>query len=174
MQWNIRSASLSVKIHTEGPLAFLGHDRSFNVPLAIRLERAPEGESAALDGLQVHAEGDVKGADIEGEITDRDRKEIVRRKDKDVLETHRFPICQYTGRLDTGSKILDGSLTLHGQTKPLQLPVSVKKAGDGWIGEGQIELDLTPFGIKPFKAFVGALRVNPKVTVYYRVEAKAV
>jgi polyisoprenoid-binding protein YceI len=56
---------------------------------------------------------------------------------------------------------IEGDLTLHGVTKP----ISVEARDDGQHWNAKIVLDQRDYGIKPFSAMLGALKVKPNVEV---------
>ncbi len=165
MEWNVETATLKVAIRTEGALAFLGHDRSFTVPVTVRLSGGP-------DEVSVDLEGNLTKVELEGDVSEKDRKEILARTHKDVLETRRYPTCRFTGILRLAESTLRGRLQLHGRETALDLPVRLGEQAGARTGEGEIELDLQAFGIKPFKALLGQLRVKSDVQVGYRVVAR--
>ena len=165
MNVSIRNPVLRIGIKTEGALAMLGHDRVFDQPVSVTVESVD-----GLAGARVHAAGDLRQTTIVGSVSEGDREEILRRKDKDMFETHKFPQLRFEGSYAATAKALEGALTLHGATQRISLPVTVAERDFGWSVEGELPLDLRPFGIKPFKAMLGALRVAPEVRVHVSAE----
>ncbi len=161
---NVTASLLRVGIHTEGPMKALGHDRTFRVPVSVALR----GEK--LEQADIEAEADLTSLEIEGEISDRDRREILKRAAGEVLHTNRHLNARFVGRSLGEAGPLRGTLTLHGQEHPVELPATFTRTGDRINAEGTVDLDLARWGIKSYKALLGALRVNTVVTVSYRVE----
>jgi len=60
---------------------------------------------------------------------------------------------------------IEGDLTLHGVTKA----ISVEAHYDGQLWNAKVTLDQREYGIKPFSAMLGALKVKPNVEVTLRV-----
>lgn len=168
MEWKVVHPSLRIGIKTEGPLAALGHDRVFDQPADITVRTVADG----FDGAQVVAGGDLRKTELLGEASEKDREEILKRKDRDVLSTDVFPVFSFEAVYREAEKVLAGTLSLHGASRPVRLPVTVLPRDGGAHVEGEVELDLRPFGVKPYKALMGALRVNPVVTVSYALELK--
>jgi hypothetical protein len=168
MPGSIKNFRLRIGIFTEGPLAMLGHDRVFDQPATLKSEWAAGG----LDGTKISAQGDLRRAEILGKISERDRAAILEKKDKEVFHTDVFPVFSYEGTYRQAEGMIVGALTLHGATHACNLPVRVQPgiSGGGKFVEGGLELDLRPFGIKPFKALLGQLRVKPSVHVSYSAE----
>jgi polyisoprenoid-binding protein YceI len=103
-------------------------------------------------------------------LTDRDRREIAVTTRK-VLGTDQHPEAVFVAdgfRLpaDGGGEIT-GTFTLRGQERPLRL--QVKQTGsDRYHAEAQIVQ--TAYGIKPYTAFLGALRVRDAVDVVVELD----
>jgi polyisoprenoid-binding protein YceI len=98
-------------------------------------------------------------------LTDRDRREIAATARK-VLGTGRHPEAVFTaGTFDRGGNgngTIDGTLTLRGESRPLRVHVAE-------TGAARYHADATViqsgYGIKPYTAFFGALRVRDSVEV---------
>lgn len=169
MIWKIVHPSLRIGIRTEGPLAALGHDRTFDQPVDISVQTA----ATALDAAQIVAEGDLRKTDLLGDASDKDRDEILRRKDRDVLSTDVFPTFAFEGVYREAERAVVGMLTLHGAVRQVKLPVTVLPRPSGAHVEGELLLDLREFGVKPYKALMGALKVKPAVLVSYSLELQS-
>jgi hypothetical protein len=88
-----------------------------------------------------------------------------------------------TYRLDTfevaaggegaGQVELKGRLTIVGEERPVVFPAEIALTPDGTIRlQGQVELDMTEFGVKPPRLMLGTLKVHDKVTVHFDVAFK--
>ncbi len=98
-------------------------------------------------------------------LTDRDRREIAATARK-VLGADRHPQATFTAprfepRPDGGGT-LTGTLTLASVSRPVSLDVS-KSGRDAYRATGSVLQ--TDFGIKPYRAFLGALKVSDAVRV---------
>ena len=156
------TAECLVYTFREGLLSAVGHD------LCLRVERfAVEvtGEPAApsilgrFDAASLRATGDVSPADA---------RKIERNAADDVLDARRFATIEFRSTRVTrdGERArIEGTLALHGTSRPIAFD-AVADAGD-WRAE--VRLDQRDFGIKPFSAMLGALRVKPDVVVRIRV-----
>lgn len=85
-----------------------------------------------------------------------------------MLAARRFPTIEFrsTRVVRDGERArIEGQLTLHGVTRPL-VADALADASD-WRAE--LRLDQRDFGIKPFSAMLGTLRVRPEVLVRIRV-----
>ena len=82
----------------------------------------------------------------------------------DVLRPKKHPEIRFTSTKVTATGV-DGTLTLCGQ----QRPVHVERSDDGAAYVGRVRLDQREFGIKPFSAMMGTLKIQPHVDVEIRL-----
>lgn len=69
-----------------------------------------------------------------------------------------------------GQVELAGRLTIVGQELPITFPAEIALTDDGAISlKGQVELDMTEFGVKPPRLMLGTLKVHDQVTVHFDV-----
>ncbi|MGH3754738.1 MAG: YceI family protein [Pseudonocardiaceae bacterium] len=144
-----------VSVFREGLLTSVGHDVTFQVT-TLSLD---VGDDDAVTGdfdpssLRVTTEA----------ISASDRKKIERNAE-DTLEARRYPKIEFRSVSvvrDGDRARIEGDLTLHGVTAP----ISVEARDDGRRWNAKIVLDQRKFGIKPFSAMLGALKVKPEVEV---------
>src|ERR1700759_4816181 len=98
-------------------------------------------------------------------LTDRDRRDILGQARKQ-LDTGRYPEASYTATTFTpdarGGGGIDGTLTLHGQSRPLRLQVA-RTGGGQYRASGAV---VQPqFGIKPYSGMFGALKLRDDVEI---------
>jgi polyisoprenoid-binding protein YceI len=74
---------------------------------------------------------------------------------------------------DGYSFTLNGDLTLHGVTKRIAVPVSATITPQQLQAKGQYTLRQTDFGIKPYSAAGGTVKVKNEVVVHFNIIAKA-
>jgi polyisoprenoid-binding protein YceI len=103
-------------------------------------------------------------------LSDRDRREIGATARK-LLRTEQHPEAVYTAtgfRPGAGGGWeVDGTLTLAGSSRPLRLAVSTAGAGRF---QAQGTVLQSAYGIKPYTAFFGALKVRDAVGVEATVD----
>ena len=149
----------------DGLAAQAGHDLTIEATrwsgeLVVNDDLSPAGLEVRIDlGALVVREGTggVKP------LTDRDRREMAVTARK-VLGTDQHPEAVFAAdsfrpAADGGGEI-SGTFTLRGQSRPLRL--QVKQTGtDRYHAETQVVQ--SDYGIKPYTAFLGALRVRDAV-----------
>jgi len=151
----------------DGLAAQAGHDLTIEATrwsgeLGVNDELSPAGLEVRVDlGALVVREGTggVKP------LTDRDRREIAVTMRK-VLGAGQHPEAVFAAdkfRPDAdGGGEISGTLTLRGQVRPLRL--QVKQTGTGRY-HAETQVVQSNYGIKPYTAFLGALRVRDAVDV---------
>lgn len=117
----------------------------------------PPGESAVeatfrADGVQAPA--DIPGSDRE--------KMVENLRGREVLDAAHFPSIDFRGRyrgtLEEGT--LSGDLQVRSVVRAIAMGIRVKREGDVLAATGQWEGRLTHLGIKPFKALLGAIKLE--------------
>ncbi len=148
-----------VLVFREGLLTSFGHDVTFQVT-TLSLEVG--------DDDTITADFDASSLRVTTEaVSASDRKDIERNAEK-TLETRKHPKIGFRSvsvTRDGDRARIEGDLTLHGVTSP----ISVVARNDGKSWNAEVVLDQRKFGIKPFSAMLGALKVKPDVEVHISV-----
>ena len=160
---------LTLRTYRSGLAAQAGHDLTIDVTRWSAQLDGPAGDSGAPVALD--ATIDLTSLDIrEGRggvkpLSDRDRRDIAGQARKQ-LDTGRYPEAAYAATSFTpdnaGGGAIDGTLTLHGQSRPLRLQVS--KTGEGQYRATATVIQ-TQYGIKPYSGMFGALKLRDDVDV---------
>jgi polyisoprenoid-binding protein YceI len=151
----------------DGLAAQAGHDLTIEATrwsgvLAVKEDLSPAGLDVTIDmGALVVRDGTggVKA------LTDRDRREIAVTARK-VLASDRHPEAVFAAAgfepNAGGGGEISGTLTIRGQERPLRVQVS-QTGADRYHAEAHVIQ--SEYGIKPYTAFLGALRVRDAVDV---------
>lgn len=143
-----------VSVFVEGMASSFGHDAILKVTsLSVDI-----GED---DG--VTADFDPGSLRVINDVSDSNRKEIERNAEK-TLEPRKYPKIQFRSvsvARDGNRARVEGDLTLHGVTQQISLDAH----DDGQRWNAKVVLDQRKFGIKPFSAMFGALKIKPNVEV---------
>ncbi len=159
------NAQCFVYTQKEGLLSAAAHDLKIRVSrFAIQIDDASVRGSFDPSSLQVIC-ATHHGIDAPTALSSRDRATIEENILGEVLHATAFPVIEFTSdavvRTPDGSRI-DGQLHLHGTTRPLS--VFAKQSI-----ECEVVLDQRDFGIKPYSAMLGSLRVQPHVRVVLKL-----
>lgn len=165
------TASCWVFTGRDGILSSVGHDLKLAVTRFSIAGRASPGGliEASFDtaSLRVVAVWGPDGED-RARPSASDRAKIERSIQDAVLESARFPTASFVSTAVTREGdgfVLEGALTLHGTTRTVRTRV----VADGDHYECRVALDQRDFGITPYRAFFGGLRVAAVVHVVVRV-----
>jgi polyisoprenoid-binding protein YceI len=144
----------------EGLFSPVGHDLTLKVS---RCTLEP-----ARDGASLEARFDAASLTVEApaSLSASDRRSIEESIVDDVLAARRFPEIRYSAKVrrDSDRARLDGTLSLHGKSRPL--PATAERRDGVW--QARVTVHQPDFGIKPYTAMLGALRVRADVIVEIR------
>ncbi len=164
------TARCSVFAHKEGLLSAVGHD----VRLEVRkfsVEVEADRVVATFDARSLKAVCATKqGVDAPGTLSPKDLATIDGYVQNDILETRRHAEIRFESsrvELDRGEGEVEGALTLHGRTREITATVHT----DGGRTVARVRLSQPDFGIAPFKAMLGALRIQPHLDVELSIPA---
>jgi hypothetical protein len=94
-----------------------------------------------------------------------------------VLQVQQFPDALISIRaadpLPTGAQLMV-ELTLHGFTRTFNVPAQVRAQSDQLVVNGQFEFNQSEFGIEPFSILGGAIQVQDRLTLNFRIYARRV
>jgi len=89
-----------------------------------------------------------------------------------VLESERFPFALIrVNRSPVDRSKLAVVITLHGTTHNFEIPAQIVTLSNGIEINGKMEFDQTDFGITPFSILGGALQVEDRVGLRFRIFA---
>lgn len=166
-RFDASSAECQVFTFKEGLLSPIAHDLRIAVT-RFEIEVAEDRSSvrATFDATSLRVETARKdGRDNPGALGAGDKRKIEGNIADDVLEVRRhreakFESTQVRPRGEDEATI-DGKLTLHGVTRPLS--IVARKTDGKWVAE--VRLHQPDYGIKPYRAAMGTLRIQDDVTV---------
>ncbi len=162
------------QLHTsrEGMAKKIGHDlviEATSWSAKVNADGANVASSSAKVTVDTRSFKVVSGAGGAKPLSDKDRKDIEENIDKKVLKTDKFPEITFasTSVKSTGgdNATVLGDLTIMGTTRPASMDITV--AGDK--ATGTMNLKQSDWGIKPFSALMGALKLADALTI--QVEA---
>jgi polyisoprenoid-binding protein YceI len=156
--------TVRVKTGRQGMASKVGHD--------LTLDAANWKATVTIDGdparSEVHATIEPRSLDVTAAtggakpVSDKDKKDI-KKNISGLLgnESITFTSTSVEVKSDTALKVA-GALSIAGQSRPVTLDLSATP--DGRLS-GSVTVVQTQFGIKPFSAMMGALKVKDEVEV---------
>ena len=159
-----------VDLRATGLLRAIGHNPTLTArPEPVWFDVPDTGD------LDVPVEVRFRADGIQAPEDEPDREKMIdNMRSADVLSAARFPTidlrARYTGSLERGR--LAGELVVRGVPRRVALDIVVAHDGYARTARGTWSGKLTDLGIKPFKALLGALRLEDWVQL--RVEGRLV
>lgn len=93
------------------------------------------------------------------------------------LDAAQFPFLQLSGKVAANSPsalTLNININIHGQSRSLTTEANITENADGLTVAGSFEVLQSDFGVEPFSALLGRLRVLDEVKIKYRIVASGV
>lgn len=164
-----------IEVRRAGVLAGLGHDhvvashdvRGFvdaqdgRADLYVPLQRLAVDEA----GLRAEAKLDTQPSPDAIDGTHRNMLEK-------VLDAERFPFALIRAtRASADPAKLDVAITLHGTTRRFGIPLQTEALPDGLAVSGRLTFNQTDFGLTPYSVLGGALQVQDRLELRFRVVA---
>ncbi len=160
------TAECFVFTYKEGMLSALAHDLKHRVTaFSVEIDDSTRAIEATFDASSLVVECVMKdGACVVGTLKDSHRAEIQRNVVKDILHAKKHPNIRFrSSRIEPegeGYKIV-GVLSLHGVDREIE---AVARREDGRL-IAEVELYQPDFGIKPYRAMMGTLKIKPALHV---------
>ena len=163
---------LLLRTFREGLAAQVGHDLVLEFTVWAAEATPPDADGGArlevrIDLTSLRA---LEGTGGVKPLTDRDRRDIAGNARK-ALDTAHYPDAVFRSGSFTATEnggVFDGILTLHGSERPLRFAVT--REGDGRL-RGRATVRQTDHGVKPYSAFLGALKLRDAVEIDVDVAA---
>lgn len=169
-------SEIVVRVFRAGIAAFLAHDhviRAAEWDGTLDVNRDPPALAAELvvpvDALVVD-EPEVRARyGLDGVLSDVDRASVrTTMLGPDQLDAARFPEIRFRAaeidRAGDGFR-LAGELTLHGETKRVTLPITVREDGATLTAHGAVRVVQSDYGIVPHRALLGAIKNQDEVEI---------
>jgi polyisoprenoid-binding protein YceI len=169
VRFEAATAECLVFTTAEGVLSALAHDLKLKVEaFTLAVDETTGAVVADFDPASVRVVCAMRGEDeAEGALGARDARTIAATIAREVLEVARYPAIRFHApgppRHDAGESGLriDGTLLLHGTLR--DVAIHAARHGKWYVGEAR--LHQPDFGIRPYSAMLGTLRVAPDVRV---------
>jgi polyisoprenoid-binding protein YceI len=170
-QFGTDKGRITLRTSRDGLVAQAGHDLTIDAArwsgeIVVGTDLSPASLEVKVDlGALVVRDGTggIKP------LSDRDKREIAVSARK-VLSADRYPEATFTAvsfEPSGDSGMIAGTLTLAGQSRPVRLAVSQTAPGHY---HATTTIRHTDFGIKPYSAFLGSLKVADAVQVEVDVD----
>lgn len=172
------SSLVVIEVYRGGSLARLGHDHvvashdtnGYVLPDMGRADLYVELDRLVVDEPALRAKARFDTQPSPDDIAGTRRNMLV-----SVLDAahHPFARIRVTSIDRTGSSgTANVSITLHGETRNVQVPLRIEAAADDMTVSGTLMLRQTDFGIVPLSVLGGAIQVKDGIDLRFRLHAK--
>jgi polyisoprenoid-binding protein YceI len=173
-------SSFWVFVGKSGLFSALAHDHEIGVKRFSGRVSVPE---AGASGGSLEMEVDATSLEVlDKKPSEEDKKKIFNSMHNEVLESAKNPKITFksvsvgdvkrTGN-DAYSFVVNGDLTLHGVTKRIAVPVAATITAQELRAIGKYTLKQSDYGIKPYSAAGGTIKVKDEIVVNFNIVAKA-
>lgn len=166
---------VSIEVHRGGPLAGLGHDHvvaSHDVNGYAAIDDGRADLYLPLDRLTVDEPALLAEAGIASKFSSAAVEGTRRNMLDKVLEADRYPYALIrVTRATVDRTTLSVTITLHGKEHAYEIPARIETLPGGILVSGRMSLNQTDFGIAPFAVLGGALQVQDRLDLRFRVLA---
>ena len=180
-----KRSAFVIQVFKDGAAATFAHDHTVHateisgsvtadpaVPEAAKVSVTVQTKSLVNDDPQVR-----KQFGLDPTVPDKDRKAVEESmKGDSQLDVAKYPTISFVSSSveKNGDKLtLVGDMTLHGVTKRIKMPVTVKVSDSTITGDGKIRFLQSDWGIKPYSAFLGAVKNKDEVVLSVHLVAVA-
>jgi polyisoprenoid-binding protein YceI len=165
-------AVVEILVFREGLLAAAGHDLALRATaFELQLDLAAPSVAARFDAASLRVHVALRdGRPLPGALSPRDVREIEKTIATTVLQARRFPEIRFASTAVSAEGdgwTIDGTLALAGVERAVR--VNARREGERLVAS--TVLHQPDFGIRPYTAMLGALRVKPDVGVTLTVTA---
>jgi hypothetical protein len=170
------TAACQIFTYKEGILSRLAHDLRITVTsFFIDLGDTDHFISARFNTQSLRVDcAMVNGRERPDVLSLKDKDEINNNIIREVLHTKTYPEIVLTSssiKKQNGDYLVAGQITLHGHTRELSFKVR-KEIKNRYVAD--VNLHLPDFGITPFSALFGAIRIKPDILVHIEIPAEYV
>jgi polyisoprenoid-binding protein YceI len=158
------TGTVQVRTYREGLAQKAGHDLIIEVgqwsaTVVIGDEGAPSSVELEVDPRSLQVREGLHGVKP---LSDKDRSEIRKQIDEKVLRAQPIAFRSTAVESSDGQLTVRGELTVAGMTRPGSFGLDL--AADGRVS-GTLPVTQSEWGIKPYRGFMGALKVRDTVEV---------
>ncbi len=166
-RYDAQTAEVLVFTFKEGLLSAMAHDLKLAVG-SFSLDVEPGRVTGEFDAASLRVVSPMKdGAENPGGLPRLVYGEIERNATREVLHASKHPLIRFESTQVSEAEVV-GRLSLHGQSKE----VRGRRADVAGRRVVEVTLDQRDFGITPYSAMLGSLKVKPEVRVRVSVPSE--
>ena len=172
-----KASRFTVQAFVTGLLSAVGHNPTMSIRnFSGDVNFSPE----ALQGSAFRLSIKTDSLSVQDDVSDKDRREIERLMNEQVLEITKYPEVLYEAPTVSISKLgdslysaaLDGNLTLHGVTCRQPVTARIAVFGSMLRASGNFTLKQADYQIKPISLAGGALKLKDELKLSFEMVAR--
>jgi len=172
-----RASRFTVQAFATGILSAMGHNPKIGIH-NFNGEVDFDAETARASGFRLSLNANSLG--VLDDISDKDRREIERMMNDQVLESSKYPDIVYESPTvsvkhiegNLYSAALVGTLSFHGVTHNQSVPARITVFDEMIRASGEFLLNQSDYGIKPISVAGGALKVKDELKFSFEMVAR--
>ncbi|MGH9667860.1 MAG: YceI family protein [Bryobacteraceae bacterium] len=164
---DVRRSTITIHAGKAGLFSAAGHEHWINAPISAAVLNDSDSPRVEfrVDASKMEVKPDPK-------VDAKTQAEIQRDMQEKTLESATYPEITFrsshVNKLPEGSWRVEGTLTLHGVSKPVT--AGVKRDRDGYAGHAILKQ--TDFGIKPISVAGGTVKVKNEIEIDFHIVAR--
>lgn len=171
---NSQRSLLVLEVRRAGAFARFGHDHvvaSHDVTGFVSLEDGTADLSVPLEKLVID-EADLRTeAGFTTQPTQDDIEGTRRNMLNKVLDASQYPLALIHIERKRTEDLLAVTINLHGVSRTFEVPAEIQTTTEGLIVSGKMHFNQTDFGIVPFSILNGAIQVQDRLDLRFRIVA---
>ena len=162
-----RASQFTVQVFSGGMLSAFGHS-----PTIIIRDFTAEADVNPGNPEQASLKVVIQAASlsVKDDISDKDKREIERMMQQEILETSSYPEIVY--ECSSFAATLNGELTMHGVTRPQPVTARAALTADSLRAFGSFSLLQTDYELKLASVAGGALKVKDELKFSFNILAR--
>lgn len=174
---DVRASEFTVQVFSGGLLSALGHSPRIAIrDFSVEADLNPDDISQSSLKFTIKADSLA----VRDDMSDKDRREIERAMQADILETTIYPEIVYECSSITANQsgegqysvMLNGDLTMHGVTHAQPVSARVAVTGDSLRAFGRFTVLQTDYDLKLASVAGGALKVKDELKFSFNILAR--
>jgi len=174
---DLPSSRFMVRAFAAGLFSGLGHNPVIGIrDFSGEVSFTPDNLAGSSIGMTINA----GSLEVQNDVSEKDRSEITRTMNDQVLEAKRFPEIAFESRQVSGMQLgeslyvlkIEGDLFLHGVTHPQSISANVVPADDNLRAYGEFSIKQSDFKIRLVSVAAGALKVKDELKLAFDITAK--
>ncbi|MFJ7567038.1 YceI family protein [Herminiimonas sp. NPDC097707] len=171
---NAQQSLLVLEVRRAGAFARFGHDHvvashdvtGFVSPVDGRADLSVPLEKLVIDEAALRVE-----AGLSTQPTQEDIEGTRRNMLNKVLDVAQFPLALIHIERKSAESALAVTIKLHGISRSFEVPVEMQATAEGLLVSGKMHFKQSDFGIVPFSILNGAIQVQDRLDLRFRIVA---